>query len=348
MFSMRGKQMTLAPGRRWAVVAAALLCLVTHAPSSAQESGNPAHAVAVAPHGQMFARIHVPDVAGLAGAAAVGAIEKSHLRPELGGREFSGQPPGRVSRTLPSAPESVAWGTQVRYWLSLGLEPKTTNVPDVRGFAEAAAVGAIQKSHLRPELGGRELSGQPPGRVSRTLPSAPESVAGGTQVRYWLSLGSEPKTNVPDVTGKTPDQATAILRTTGLVVGDPLFELSLSQPGRVSRQYPLAKSRLPPGTIVSLWLPYAWFSLSSLAVISCLVLVLAVGGVIAHVRWKQRLAYTRRMVSMRASIQRKDEADPVHSVPLGRPLISMRTRLEPGGLLFQHPVVIERREIQHD
>ena len=353
MFTARDKRMTSAAGPRWVALTVALLCLIVHASLSAQESVKPAHAAAVAPHGQMFAKANVPDVTGFAEAAAVGAIEKSHLRPEPGGREFSSQPRGTVSRTLPLAPTSVAWGTEVRYWLSLGLEqpPKraNTNVPDVTGFAEAVAVGAIEKSHLRPEPVGREFSSQPRGTVSRTLPLAPTSVAWGAEVRYWLSLGSNDEpVEVPSVTGTTPDKAAAILRSTGLVAGDPLFELSMSQPGRVSRQEPLAKSRLPRGTTVSLWLPYPWFSLSSLVVVSLLIMVLAAGGVIAHVRWKRRLDYTKQLVSMRSSLAGKDEADPTPTFSQITPVIALRARLEQGDVHFHGPVVIDKREILHD
>lgn len=295
-------------------------------------------------------------------------------------------PNGEVVRQDPPAGMNLTTGTQVQLFVSAGPataptdqnlpisassvphKPTMIPVPDVAGLPEATAVKNIEGSQLRVALVGREASTEPLATVSRTVPQALVPVPSGTVVHYWLSLGQliesqppppppssapppappPPPVRVPFVIGMTPDQAATILRNTGLVAGEPISELSLAQAGRISRQDPLAEDRVPRGIFISLWYPHAGLSVSSLVVVSLAVLVFAAGGVLVHIRRKQRLRYTRRVTRMRASTEDLHEWRPDSAVPLVKPVIALHTRIEAGDVHFHDPLVIEREEIKHD
>lgn len=402
MNTMRGKRTRRRAGRGWAA-SAALLCLVVHSPSPAQEPVKAAHVSSLVSHMQALPpttiaatadlpakcqprvlaaslRKHLmPEVRGCRYAIVVAGFIKSGLRAPAATTKPNHSPAGEIFRQYPPAGGNLMPDTQVQLFIpDLGTaptnqqqpvpaatvvqvpqEPMMAAVPAVAGFAQAAAVGRIEASHLQADFAGREVSAQPLNSVSRTLPPAFSSVALGTGVRYWLSLGPAvnplpPSTppplvtvTVPPVTGDTSAQAVATPRKSGPAAGEPIAELTPADSGPVSRQYPLAGSSLPHGGVVLLWRPHAWSSVSGLAVILLLLLVSTVGGVLVHIR-RERLRTTRKAVSMRASIVDQGESAAGPVVLPASPVIALRARLQPGEVRFDCPVTIERQEMEHD
>jgi Uncharacterized protein conserved in bacteria len=243
-----------------------------------------------------------------------------------------------------------------------------TAVPPVSGFAEARGLEAIRGRLLVPILGGKEFSSVPGGRMIRTDPPVDEVVPQGTPVRYWESLGPalvpapatppEPPpvsvspvpraAKVPPVTGKTPAEALLILRKAGFAAGEPIPEFTLSGTGRISRQDPLAGRPLSQGEMVLLWRSYAWLSTLGLAAVPLLILGSVAGLAFMRLVTKRRLAYTRAVLCIQASLSRDGETQLVRAIPPAGPALVLRASLQPGEVHFAGSVSIERREIQHD
>ena len=344
MLTKRGKWMTPAAGRRWAAVAVSLLCLIIPLPSPAQKSVKPAQAGSSAPHGQMFlqpASAADNDQSARCQPKVLAALLKKQVMPGVIGCNYSRvatiftksdfpepqatamsnkSPSGTIIRQYPKAGGQLMPGAKVQLFIS--TDPETAPADQVKPVPapSAAQIAKNPKSVAVPDVSG-----------SAEIAASPRALA-----------------TVPLVTGRTPDQARAMLKAAGFAAGEPIPELALSEPGRISRQDPLAGSSFPSGQMVLLWRPYAWFSVMNLMVASLLILVLTMGGLVVHVRGKQRLRYTRRVVSIRASVAAQGERWSVPTVPLAKPMVALQARLQPGEVRFNGPMVIERQEIKQD
>jgi serine/threonine-protein kinase len=125
-------------------------------------------------------------------------------------------------------------------------------VPNVVGFTQEQATVLLNDAGLRV---GR-VTDEPtleaaPGEVMSQSPAASEAVAKDSAVD--LSVASIPKTEVPDVVGKTQSEATAILAENGLLLGAVEYEESADvKVGYVIAQEPEAGAETSVGTPVSL------------------------------------------------------------------------------------------------
>lgn len=326
---------------------------------------------------------YMPHVRGCTLDIVEGSFKRADRGPAKAVRQPSDLPSGVVSSSDPPADTQLPSSTQVTLFVSTGPGPKPpsegivppaaiatmgpkpkkqamTTVPLVRGYAVASAVEAINGRHLVPIPGGSEFSEEPVGSVSHTDPPAEKRVLQDTPVTYWTSLGKRPSpppppqpplphmASVPSVTGVIPSDALVILRKASLTAGKPIPELSLAGTGRISRQDPPAGSHVPRGTMVLLWWPYAWLSVTGLVVIPLLILGFAAGLLLRHVRAKRRLACTRAVLHIRPSLTHDGGTQLVGATPsIGRTL-ALRASLHPGEVRFTDPVSIERQEIQHD
>ena len=274
--------------------------------------------------------------------------------PKGDGQKGDGRKPPPENNVTPVTAATVGQGPKKR---------AMTVVPPVRGFEEARALEIIKGKRLDPIAGGKEFSKEPVGSISRTDPPANQSVLLGAPVTYWMSLGPQPPlppppppppppphvAGVPSVTGMTPGEATEVLRKAGLVAGEPIAELSLAGTGRISRQEPLAgKPPPPPGQMVLLWRPYAWFSTVGVAAVSLLALGSAAGLMLRHLGAKRRLAYTREVLRIQPSLARDGETQLVRAIPQAGPALELRASLQAGEVHFAGPVSIDRQETQHD
>ena len=153
----------------------------------------------------------------------VGTISSAYDESVATGLVISQDPPADSKR-----PE----GTKVNLVFSQGT--KMVSVPDLTNMTSDQAREELQKYGLIPSAGTAEYSNTvEKDHVARQSPAVGESVAEGTTVEYYLSLGPE-GTEVPYVVGQSEGDATATLENKG-------FHVSVEQ--RTSDE--------PAGTVIS-------------------------------------------------------------------------------------------------
>ena len=148
-------------------------------------------------------------------AAASAALEDAGFR-------VSVAPP----RTDPDVPEgavlAVEPATTARRGSTVVLVPSAgpaaTEVPRLTGFGEDAALTALTEAGLDAEVERDFSDTVPAGEVMVTDPAATTVVDEGTVVTVTVSQGREPL-SVPDLVGRSLDEATATLTGLGLEVG---------------------------------------------------------------------------------------------------------------------------------
>ena len=196
----------------------------------------------------------VPDLRGRNRQAAMAALTDAELVPgETRAREAEG-PAGVVTEQAPRAGERVELGTAVQLWVAV---PIRVQVPDLRGSTRDASRNLLRARRL--VLGSMEsrISSGVPGRILDQQPAAGARVEAGTAVTIWIAAAAPPDLTppqvptlleVPDLKGRTRDQALAILGDRGLVLGQASTRQSSDTPDTVVSQQPAGASRVPPGT----------------------------------------------------------------------------------------------------
>jgi serine/threonine protein kinase/beta-lactam-binding protein with PASTA domain len=142
-----------------------------------------------------------------------------------------------------AAVATAAWGA----WAY--VVPHTVTVPNVIGVQVDAATGRMTDLGLRVTLAHGEFDKSVPrGDVLRTQPAAGAELDRDARITIVPSLGPPP-VRVPDLIGKTPDQASTLLKAVHLRLGKPEPRYNEHfQAGRIVRQ--LAGKRAPWGSAV--------------------------------------------------------------------------------------------------
>jgi RHS repeat-associated protein len=196
--------------------------------------------------------IAVPDVVGLAQAAAEAAITAAGFAVGAVTTATDGSvPAGHVIRQTPGGGSSGRAGDPVDLVVSAG--PPLTPVPNVVGLAQAAAEAAILGADL--VLGPVTQANDPivpAGFVLGQVPLGGAVVPEGTAVGLVVSLGPV-LVAVPDVVGLAQATAEAMILGASLAFGPVATTTSLTVPaGSVISQSPLAGASAPQGSAVSL------------------------------------------------------------------------------------------------
>ncbi len=202
--------------------------------------------------------IPVPDVKGLTKTAAADILRSVGLSVGATRQRFDDTAPaGIVVDQSPAAGAKVAVATPVTLTVSLGPAGVRT-IPDVSGQLEAVAQSNLQNAGF--SVGGTLRQPDPtmaPGNVIRTEPAAGTQADIGSAVTLIVSEGfSQPQqVAVPDVTGKTVEDAREILFAVGLFrVGGITVQRDLNiLPGLVSGQVPAAETPVAYGTTINLF-----------------------------------------------------------------------------------------------
>ena len=120
----------------------------------------------------------------------------------------SAEPKGTFTKQSPKGGSMAPKGSTVTVWFSSG--PKDTAIPDVKGMTQQEARRALEKAGFKvsPAASVEDSQDVPKDHVTRTDPAAGQSVAKGTSILLYISSGM---TKVPDLSGKTKDDATKIL-----------------------------------------------------------------------------------------------------------------------------------------
>jgi serine/threonine-protein kinase len=192
--------------------------------------------------------IVVPDLVGMTTAAARKALQSRGLSLTVAQQTESDTIPKDVIASQDPQPSSTAApNSTVTVIVSTG--PSTISVPNVVGNDVDAAQAALRAAGLAPTVSYTVDAANPTGKISLQKPEAGAQVKKGTPVTIYLSVSG----SIPDVTGRTLDEAKRILIASGYQIGNIAYTPDSSlQDGQVVRTEPEANSTLKPGESVVL------------------------------------------------------------------------------------------------
>ena len=161
-------------------------------------------------------RTTVPNVRGKTVEAAEVAAEEAGLQLSLGRQEFSSDvPAGHVIRQSPKQGTEVDQGSDLLVVLSRG--PQLVQVPGVRGQPEERARNELTDLGLVVKVDREYHDRLPKGEVIDQNPRAGTTIEVGKTVTLTVSRG-KPPVEVPNVEGRSEDEAAAVITGAGLAV----------------------------------------------------------------------------------------------------------------------------------
>ncbi|MEU2178991.1 Stk1 family PASTA domain-containing Ser/Thr kinase [Nocardia sp. NPDC019219] len=176
----------------------------------------------------------VPPIAGLDTDKAVATLQNAGFETEIRQKASDTIPVGGVVGSDPSAGSKITKGSTVAVLVSNG-KPK---VPDVKAGDQVSKVNQLVRDNgLQPVDAGEEGSTAPKGTVARVEPRPGTVLPLGAQVKVYRSKGSQP-VKVPDVRGKTTDEATKILSDAGIAIREtkPQFDRTIEADKAIGTQ----------------------------------------------------------------------------------------------------------------
>jgi YVTN family beta-propeller protein len=202
--------------------------------------------------------VKVPDVRGQPEAVAKSILQNAGLTIGSTLRQPDPtMPAGNAIGTDPTAGTQVKIGSAVILIISEGFtQPQEVAVPgeaigmtveDAREALFAVGLFRVGAITMQPH------ATIPAGRVSGLSPTAGTLVAYGTTINLFVSSGSQPPVETPNVVGLTLDEATAKLNAAGLQLGFVSRQTSNTvEAGRVISQNPLMTALVPVGWKINL------------------------------------------------------------------------------------------------
>jgi len=210
--------------------------------------GQPTEAATAVPQFQ------VPSLANLTSQQAFAAIQAANLTPREEPPRYSDvYSTGLVLDQFPLAGTTVTQTTVVTYAVSLG--PNLVDVPNVQRMRAQDAQNLLANLGFQAQVQ-EEASTLSEGFVTRQDP-VDVKLPKGQLVTIWVSIGD--KVTMPDVTGKTVDEAKQLIASAGLsfsfadVQGcDKLGDLcNRFAPGQIVSSEPRGGDRVARGTAVT-------------------------------------------------------------------------------------------------
>lgn len=137
-----------------------------------------------------------------------------------------------------------------------GSQGATRDVPNLLGLTQQDALMAIDNSGFfqRGTVKEEYSSTVEKGKVLDQDPDAGKKASKGTQINIVVSKGQEPAADVvvPDLTGKSPSEAEAILSKLGLKsqAGDSIYSKDV-EVGKIAAQTPAAQSPAKAGDVIT-------------------------------------------------------------------------------------------------
>ena len=192
-------------------------------------------------------QLQIPDVRGKTQQEAIDQLEELGLK--VTGFENDNDPDvekGRATRTDPVAGTEVATGTEIVLYVSSGQ----VDVPELRNRSAAEAQQELIKLGLLADVQQVETTEYEPGIVFEQSP-LPGLVDQGSVVT--LRVAKAPTTvAVPNVVGKTINEATALLQGAGLKVQQTNASSDTVESGKVISSNPSAGIQVAVGTTVTI------------------------------------------------------------------------------------------------
>lgn len=197
--------------------------------------------------------IKVPNVVGEKEADAIAILEEAGFEYDIVAREESTKyEAGCVMAQTPEGEERAKKKSVVELTISNKLVGEELVVPDVSGLDEDAAVKKLKSEGFENIQSEAVYSEEEQGTVIETTPKAKTKATKDTEIIIKVSKGPE-KINVPEVTGKSENDAKAELTAAGLTVSSVETEYNESvESGKVISQDPKGGKKVESGTSVKL------------------------------------------------------------------------------------------------
>lgn len=200
------------------------------------------------------AGIVIPKIIGLSSADARKTIEGLGLVYKESGSEASNQPVGTVVSSNPAEGTKVLLKSEVSVTISSGLEQ--IKAPDLKNINISNAKQIIVNEKLTVgKISYENNDSVPKDFVISQSPKADDPVSIGGKIDLVVSKGpSVENVSVPDLSGKTPEQAKILLETIGLAVGTqtPVDNLTdETKDGIIWTQSPTKDGTSPKGSAVN-------------------------------------------------------------------------------------------------
>ena len=175
--------------------------------------------------------VPVPVLTSLTAAQAEQALKGVGLVLQLDGSPVDGERPNRVTAQAPNAGRLIPVGSPVAAEIEAIDE---VVVPDLLGVGEEAVDTALADAFLAVGQQEWRLSTQPDGTVINQDPPPGTPVAFGNAVNVVFSASAL----IPDLSGRTPEGANAVLASQSLRLGGVKEVFSISWPGTIVGQTP--------------------------------------------------------------------------------------------------------------
>ncbi len=159
-----------------------------------------------------------PDVVGLSVGDAQTMARREGLNWQQTDINHETIPAGTVISQIPAADTQMEKGDSLLVTVSLG--PASATMPDMTGMAYEDAATRLKERGFGSVVVIKNVSTSPVGTVLAQTPNAGESFVAGQSVELTISGGS---TMIPDVTGRTREEAIALLRENSLTEGVPAY-----------------------------------------------------------------------------------------------------------------------------
>jgi beta-lactam-binding protein with PASTA domain len=192
-------------------------------------------------------KVGVPTVVGADQANAEAKLRQDGFRVDTV-QKTAEQPAGQVIGQDPTGGTKAKKGSTVTLTVSAG--PQQVAVPQVVGLTLSSARGRLSKAGLQASEREENSDTVAEGRVISVSPPEGQKVDKGSSVTLVVSSG-KPQVEVPDVVGKSFDEAQSNLQAAGFKVTRTDKE-SDKDPGTVLSQNPKSGGRIDAGSTIAL------------------------------------------------------------------------------------------------
>ncbi len=189
------------------------------------------------------AEVRVPDLRSLTRADALDRLREASLAIGRVSEESSAEPDGTVIKQWPLPGVPAAANDKVDITIARGQL-----VPDLNALGLDAARAALRQAGLQPGQVTSRPSDRPRGSIIEQRPAANTNVTPGSSVDVVLAAAPV----VPDLTGKTLDEAKRTLAAQALTIGTVTTKISSKPRGTVLEQQPRANTDANPRSPVDI------------------------------------------------------------------------------------------------
>jgi beta-lactam-binding protein with PASTA domain len=193
-------------------------------------------------------KVAVPTVVGADQANAEAKLRQDGFRVDTT-QKTAEQPAGQVIGQDPTGGTKAKKGSTVTLTVSAG--PAQVAVPQVVGLTVSSARARLQKAGLQPSEREENSDTVLKGKVISVSPAEGQKVDKGSSVTLVVSSGKT-QADVPDVTGKSFDEAQSTLQAAGFKVTRKDKETDAKDPDIVLSQDPKGGRQVDSGTTVAL------------------------------------------------------------------------------------------------